>query len=132
MCIICTTFAHPNAQDLRKIVLLSPIHNICARFVQDCISFPNVQYMRKICTRLHFSPHCAIYVQKLHKIVLFSAMCYTLPTFMHSTSIIKQVIKFSIFLFKSISQTTYNKEKNQIICDFFLIIKNLFEMLRYR
>ena len=31
-------------QDLRKIVLLSPMRNICTRFVQDCASLPNAQY----------------------------------------------------------------------------------------
>ena len=61
------------AQDLRKIVLFSPMRkivlispmrksilippmcNICARFVQDCTSFPNAQYMRKICARLYLT-----------------------------------------------------------------------------
>ena len=37
-----------HVQDLCKIVLISPMRNICARFAQDCTSFPNVQYMRKI------------------------------------------------------------------------------------
>ena len=36
------------AQDLRKIVLFSPMRNICARFVQDCTFFSNGQYMCKI------------------------------------------------------------------------------------
>ena len=44
----CTIYA----QDLRKIVLLSPMCNICTRFAQDCSYFSNAQYMRKICTRL--------------------------------------------------------------------------------
>ena len=35
-------------QDLRKIVLISSMNNIGARFVQDCTYFPNAQYMRKI------------------------------------------------------------------------------------
>ena len=85
-----------NAQDLHKILFQ------CARFAQDCTSFPdaqymhkivvivlsssmrnicarlyffcNVQYMRKICTRLYFFPQCAIYAQDLSKIVVISPM----------------------------------------------------------
>ena len=58
-----------NAQDLRKIL------SQCTRFVQDCTSFSNVQYMRKICTRLYFIfLRCPIYVQDLHKIILISSM----------------------------------------------------------
>ena len=62
----------PNTQYMHKIVLLSPMRNICARFAQDCTYFFNVQYMRKIvlispmrkiCTRLYFFPQCAIYAQ---------------------------------------------------------------------
>ena len=57
----------PNAQYMRKIVLLSLMRKICARlyfflqctiYVQDCISFFQ----------------CAIYAQDLHKIVLTSSM----------------------------------------------------------
>ena len=71
------------AQDMCKIVLLSPVHNICARFAQDCTFFPNAQYMRKICVRLYLFPQCTIYVQDctyflnaqdLCKIVLISPM----------------------------------------------------------
>ena len=51
------------AQDLRKIALLSPMRNICARFAQDCTYFPNAQYMCKICARLYLSPQYAIYAQ---------------------------------------------------------------------
>ena len=49
----CTIYA----QDLRKIVLLSPMRKICTRlqlllqctiYVQDCTSFPDGQYMCKI------------------------------------------------------------------------------------
>ena len=71
------------AQDLCKIVLLSPMHNICARLAQDCSAFqylskicailyffPNVQYMHKICTRLYFFPN----TQCMRKIVLLSPM----------------------------------------------------------
>ena len=52
MCIICARlYFFPQctiyAQDLHKIVLLSPVHNICTRFAQGCTSFPNA-YMRKI------------------------------------------------------------------------------------
>ena len=77
-------------EDLQKIVLLSPMCNICTTFVQDytyfsnveymhkiCIRlsfFPNAQYMCKICTRLYFFLQCPIYVQDLHKIVLLLAM----------------------------------------------------------
>ena len=110
------------AQDLRKIVLLSPICNIL--YAQDCTSFSNAQDSHKIvllspmdniCARLYFSPQCAIYVQD----------CTYLPsvpdplTIYAQNIIIQQVIKFSIFLFKLTGQTTYNKEKkNQIRCDF--------------
>ena len=55
----CTIYV----QDLRKIVLLSPLRSICARFAPDCISFPNAQYMCKICTSLCFSLQCAICAQ---------------------------------------------------------------------
>ena len=48
---ICTRFA----QDLHKIVLLSPMCNICARFAQDCSYFSNAQYMHKICARLYLT-----------------------------------------------------------------------------
>ena len=51
-----------------------PMRNICARFAQDCTSFPDAQYMRKICARLYFFPQCAIYAQDLHKIVVISPM----------------------------------------------------------
>ena len=62
------------AQDWRKIVLLSPMRNICARFAQDCTHFPNAQYMHKIWARLYFFLQCAIYVQDLCKIVVISPM----------------------------------------------------------
>ena len=59
------------AQDFRKIVLLSPMRNICARFGQDCSYFPQCAiYICKICTRLYLFPQCAIYAQDLRKIVL--------------------------------------------------------------
>ena len=54
----CTIYV----QDLRKIVLISPMRNICARFAQDCTSFPNAQYMCKICARLYLFLQCAILV----------------------------------------------------------------------
>ena len=47
------------AQDLRKIVLIFPMRNICTRFVQDCAYFPQ----------------CEIYAQDLRKIVVISPMC---------------------------------------------------------
>ena len=53
---ICTYFS--NVQYMRKIVLISSMHNICTRFAQDCTSF-------------------SIYAQDLHKIVLISPMCNT-------------------------------------------------------
>ena len=59
---------------MRKIVLISPMRNICARSVQDCTYFSNAQYMSKICARLYLFLQCAIYVQDLHKIVLISPM----------------------------------------------------------
>ena len=82
---ICTRFS-PNAQYMRKIVLLSPLCNICARFylflqcarfAQDCTYFPNVQYkskillislLRNICAR--FGQNCTSLpnVQYMHKI----------------------------------------------------------------
>ena len=76
---ICTRFSHiaqdcarlyffPRcaiyAQDLRKIVLLSPMRKICTRLYL----FPNVQYMCKICTRLYLFLQCAIYAQYMCKI----------------------------------------------------------------
>ena len=61
-------------QDLCKIVLISPMRNICTRFTQDCTYFSNAQYMRKIWARLYLFPQCAIYAQDLHKIVLLSLM----------------------------------------------------------
>ena len=47
-----------SAQYMRKIVLISPMRNICARFAQDCTYSP----MRNIC-------------QDLRKTVLISPMC---------------------------------------------------------
>ena len=44
------------AQDLPKIVVISPMRNICTRFAQDCSYFSYAQYMRKICARLYFFP----------------------------------------------------------------------------
>ena len=53
-----------------KIVLISTMRNICARFAQDlrkiCARlhyFPSAQYMRKIWARLYLFPQCAIYEQ---------------------------------------------------------------------
>ena len=56
------------AQDLCEIVLISPMHNICERFAQDCTDFSNAQYMRKICSRLYLFLQCAIHAQDLLKI----------------------------------------------------------------
>ena len=57
-----------NVQDLHKIVLISPMLNICARFVQDCTYFPNAQYMLKIYAR--FDQDCTYFsnAQYMHKI----------------------------------------------------------------
>ena len=52
-----------DAQDLHKIVLISPMRNICTRFAQDCTYFSNAQYMCKVCARLYLFPQCAIYAQ---------------------------------------------------------------------
>ena len=62
-------------QNLRKIVLISLMRNICARFGQDCTYFLNAQYMHKIYTRLYLFPQYAIYVQDLCKITFHSSMC---------------------------------------------------------
>ena len=51
-----------------------PMRNICGRFAQDCTSFPDAQYMRKICARLYFFLQCTIYAKDLRKIVLLSPM----------------------------------------------------------
>ena len=61
-------------QDLRKIVVISSMCNICARFAQDRTYFLNAQYMRKICARLYFFLQCVIHAQDLRKIVLISSM----------------------------------------------------------
>ena len=58
-------------QDLHKIVVISPMRNICARFAQDCAYFLNAQYMRKICTKLCLFPQCAIYAQDCARLYLF-------------------------------------------------------------
>ena len=77
----CTSF--PDAQYMHKIVVISPMRNICARFAQDCSYFSNVQYMCKICARLYVFPQCTIYAQDctsfsnaqyMRKIVLLSPM----------------------------------------------------------
>ena len=86
MCNICTRFVQDctyfsNAQYMRKIVLISPMRNICARFAQDCTYFSNAQYMRKICARLYLFLQCAIYAQDLRKIVLISPMHNTCARF---------------------------------------------------
>ena len=99
-------------QYLRKLRLLLSMRNICARFAEDCTSFPNPQEMRKICTRLYFSLQCVIYAQDLHKMhffpqcAIYAQDCTSLPnvlgpfTIYALNIIIHQVIKFFIFLFK--------------------------------
>ena len=92
MCNIYARFSPQCAiygQNLRKVVLLSP--------------------MRNICKRLYFFPQCAIYAQD----------CTSLPsvpcplTIYALNIIIQQVIKVSIFLFELTGQTTYNEEKKR-------------------
>ena len=66
---ICARFAQdstpfPNAQYMRKIVLTSSMRNICARFAQDCTYFPNAQYMRKILLFTQFGIHRILGVSK--------------------------------------------------------------------
>ena len=73
MCNRCTKFA--------KIVVISPMRNICTRFGQDCSHFSNAQYMRKICTRLYLFRQCAIDAQDLRKILLLSPMHNICPRF---------------------------------------------------
>ena len=53
MCNICARlYFFPQCamyvQDLRKIVLISPMRNICARLAQDCTSLPNVQRLQAL------------------------------------------------------------------------------------
>ena len=52
-----------------------PMRNICVTFAQDCTSFPDAQYIHKICAKLYFFLQCAIYAQDLSKIVVISPMC---------------------------------------------------------
>ena len=63
-------------EDLRKIVLNSPMCNIWKGFAQDCTYFPQcaiyVHDLCKICARLYLFPQCVIYSQDLRKIVLIS------------------------------------------------------------
>ena len=93
-----------NAQDLRKIVLITPVCNICTRFAKDCTHFSNTQYMCTICARLYFFSQWAIYVQDCTS--LLNALD---PLTIYAQNIIiQQVIKFSIFFFKLTGQTTYN------------------------
>ena len=91
MCNICARlYLFPQCsiyeQDLHKIVLISPMRNICTRFVQDCTFFLAIYVqdlskivlispMHKICAKLYFFPQCTIYVQDLRKIVYIFPMC---------------------------------------------------------
>ena len=87
--------------DLRKIVPISPMPNICTRFVQDCTYFPNAQYMHKICARLYLFPQCAIYAQHLQKIVLLSPMCNICArfaqdcTYFHNAQYMRKIVLIS-------------------------------------
>ena len=56
-------FSFLNEQYMRKIVLLSPMCNICTKFAQDCTSFLNSQYRRKICARFYLRPQCSIFAE---------------------------------------------------------------------
>ena len=73
--IVLISSMHNIWQDLRWIVLISPMSNICRRFPLECIYFSNAQYMCKICISLYLFLQCAIYVQDLRKIVLIFLMC---------------------------------------------------------
>ena len=67
---ICARFS-PRGQYMCKIVLLSPMRNICARFAQDCTYFLNAQYMRKIVLISPMCNICARYAQDC----TYSSMC---------------------------------------------------------
>ena len=69
----CTSFS--NAQYMCKIVLISPMRNICTRFAQDCTYFSNTQYMHKISARLYFFPQCTIYAQDCTYFLNAQYMC---------------------------------------------------------
>ena len=113
----CTIYV----QDLCKSILLSPMCNICTRLqvLEEICHISHMSHillspMGNICARLYFSPECA-------------RPSHHLCTKHHHSA----GHKISIFLFRLTGQTTYNWEKkNQIRCDFFLIIKTLFEMLK--
>ena len=45
------------AQDLRKIVLISPMRSICATFAQDCTSFSNVQRLQALLEEIRHISH---------------------------------------------------------------------------
>ena len=109
---ICARFSL-NAQYMRKIVLISPMHNNA----QDCTYFPNAQYMRKIvllspmrkivlispmrniCARLY----CL--AQDLRKIVLLSPMhnictrfaqdCISLPNVQRLQALLEEICHIS-------------------------------------
>ena len=51
----CTIYA----QDLRKIILFSPMRNICTRFVQDCTSPPMCKDCRHCWKKCHISHICS-------------------------------------------------------------------------
>ena len=70
------------AQDLRKIVLISSMHNIWARFEQDCTYFSNEQYMHNICPRLYLFLQCTIYMRK----ICAKFFCRSCAYFAHWTS----------------------------------------------
>ena len=74
------------AQNLREIVLISPMRNICARFAQDCTSFPNAQDLHPI------------YVQDLRKIVLIfpnAQDCTSFPNAQYMGKICARLYLFS-------------------------------------
>ena len=100
----CTIYAQ-DSLPMRKIVLISPMLNIWARFVQDCTYFPNTQYMRKICicARLYLFPQCAIYAQDLCKIVLISPMRNICTRLYFSP----QCAKFEGIIGRNMSHITY-------------------------
>ena len=101
----------------------------CAIYAQDCTYFPNAQYLRKVvllsakrnvCARLYIFPQCAMCARFSPDCTSFPNVLGPLTIYAQKYIITHQVTKFSIFLSKSTGQTKYNKEKtDQIRCDFF-------------
>ena len=120
-----------DVQDLRKIVCISPMRNICVRFVQDCILFSNVQYMHKfvlispmcnICTRLYFFLQCTI----------MGMICARLYLFLQCTTM--GMICARLYLFLQCSASIYmHMHLNEMLLTCFsksLVSFFLFRLLR--